>query len=138
VPRKRPRPPIAHVYAPRFPHEPLEIIGSREGLEQLINAMIDGVSVGQGRGEICTNDGSDSEVRITCLEGARRSEEWLRSGSPYWDVDEPLVARLLDLTEENCRLRTVIATLRAERKSVAGVEYHGEPGAAPEGPLTAG
>ena len=67
-------------------------------------------------------------VRITCLEGDRRPEEWRRSGSPHWDIDDPMIARVLDLTEENSRLRHVVASLRRERKSIRGVDYSGGEG----------
>ncbi len=109
--------PIAHLYAPRFPHESVEIIGNRRGLEHLINVLIDAVSLGNGRGEIRTSDGFDSEVRVTCLEGKRRREEWARSGAPRWDIDDPLLARIWDLTVENDRLRQVVLSLRRDRKS---------------------
>ena len=47
------------------------------------------------------------------------------SGSPHWDVDDPLIARILDLTEENPRLRRVISGLRRECKSIMEVDYLG-------------
>ena len=50
---------------------------------------------------------------------------WRRSGSPYWDIDDPLIARVLDLTEENSRLRQVVASLRRERKAIGEVDYSG-------------
>ncbi len=121
--KKRTIPPIAHVYPPRFPHDSLEIIGNRLGLERVINALIDAVSIGKGCGEITTNDGFDADVRAICLRGPRRPEEWKRSGSPYWDVEDPMIARILELTEDNRRLRQVIALLRADRKSAVNVEY---------------
>lgn len=116
--------PITQIYAPRFPGDPIEIIGNQEGLELLINAVIDAVSTGSGQTELSSSDGFESEVRAVCLEGNRRAEEWARSGTPYWDIDDPLVARILDLTEENRRLRDLVSALRAERKPIHHVEYH--------------
>ncbi len=125
MPANRPECPIAHIHAPRFPHEPIDIIGNKPGLERLINILIDAIGERQARGQVSTSDGFDSEVRAICLQGQRRPEEWSRAGSPYWDVDDPLIARILDLTEENSRLRGVISGLRRERKSIMKVEYHG-------------
>jgi hypothetical protein len=127
--------PRAHIYAPRFPHDAIEIIGNRRGLERMINALIDAITLDRGSGFIQSSDGQTSELRITRLEGNRRPEEWRRSGSPYWDIDDPLVARILDLTEENTRLRKVIATLRCERNTVVNVDYSGESAATGEGML---
>jgi hypothetical protein len=118
--------PRAHVYAPRFPHDPIEIIGNRRGLERLINALIDAITLDRGTGFVQSCEGQTSELRVTRLEGKRRPEEWRQSGSPYWDVDDPLMARILDLTEENTRLRKIITTLRCERKSVVNVDYSGD------------
>jgi hypothetical protein len=122
MPAKRPESPITHIYAPRFPHEPIEIIGNRPGLERLICILIDAVGERRAKGPVCTSDGCDSEVRAICLDGPRRPEEWRRAGSPRWDVDDPLIAQIVDLTEENSRLRRVIADLRRERKSVTKVD----------------
>jgi hypothetical protein len=118
MPAKRPEFTIAHIHAPRFPHEPIDIIGNKPGLGRLINVLIDAVGEGRAGGTISTSDGFDSEVRATCLQGERRPEEWRRAGSPCWEVDDPLIARILDLTEENGRLRRVISALRHERKSL--------------------
>ncbi len=126
-------PPIAHIHAPRFPHDPVEIIGNGRGLERLINALIDAVDLGGGEGEVSTSAREPFAVRITCLEGKRRPEEWRRSGSPHWDIDDPIIARVLDLTEENARLRHVVTSLRRERKSIRGVDYSGG-----EGPVQGG
>ncbi len=128
MPKKPPDPPIAHVHAPRFPHDPVEIIGNGRGLERLINALIDAVDLGGGQGEVSSSAGEAFAVRVTCLEGGRRPEEWRRSGSPHWDIDDPMIARVLDLTEENCRLRHVVSSLRRERKSIRGVDYSGSEG----------
>ena len=129
MPTPRPERSIAHVYAPRFPEDPVEIIGNRRGLERLVNSLIDAISVGKARGEVDNSDGTQSAVQIACLEGRRRSEEWRRSGSSRWDVADPFVARILELTEENRRLRDTIATLRLERKSIVNVDSHaGEAG----------
>jgi hypothetical protein len=118
MPAKRPECPIAHIYAPRFPHEPIDIIGNRAGLERLICVLIDAVGESRAKGPVFTSDGHDSEVRVVCLEGERRPEEWRRAGSPRWDVDDPLIARIVDLTEENSRLRRLIAELRRRCKSI--------------------
>ena len=102
------------------------------GLERLINALIDAVSEGGGRGAIVTSDGHDAEVRVTRLEGKRRPEEWRRSGSPHWDVDDPLIAKIVDLTEENRRLRWVVSALRHLSKSITPVDSRGAVLAAPD------
>jgi hypothetical protein len=125
MPPSPPEPPIAHIHEPRFPHEPIDIIGNGPGLGRLINVLIDAVGEGQARGPIFASDGSCSEVRAICLRGERRPEEWRRAGSPRWDVDDPLIARILDLTEENGRLRLVISGLRRERKSITKVDCPG-------------
>lgn len=116
--------PITQIYAPRFPSDPIEIIGNEDGLERLINALIEAISTGSGQTELTSSDGFESEVRAVCLDGNRRAEEWARSGTPYWDIDDPLVARILDLTEENRKLRDLVSALRAERKPIHHVEYH--------------
>jgi hypothetical protein len=118
MPAKRQEDPIAHIYAPRFPHEPIDIIGNRAGLERLICILIDAVGESRARGPILTSDGLEFEVRAVCLEGQRRPEEWRRAGSPHWDIDDPRIARIVDLTEENARLRQLIAQLRRDRKSI--------------------
>jgi hypothetical protein len=130
--------PIAHLHSSRFPHDRIEIIGNRRGLECLINVLIDAVSLGDGRGEIQSCDGYDSEVHVTRLEGKRRPEEWMRSGSHYWDIDDPLVARIWDLTEENRRLRQVVQSLRRDRKSIRLIDDPGGSGATDEGLNSAG
>ena len=68
-------------------------------------------------------------MRVTRLDGDRRAEEWLRSGSPCWDIDDPMIARVLELMEENARLRQVVASLRRERKSLRGIDRSGGDGA---------
>jgi len=122
---KQPDMPIAHVHAPRFPHDPVEVIGNERGLERMINALIDAVDLGTGEGEVSTSEGETFAVHVLRLDGNRRPEEWRRSGSPYWDIDDPLIARVLDLTEENSRLRQVVASLRRERKAIGEVDYSG-------------
>jgi hypothetical protein len=114
--------PIVHIHAPRYPHDAVEIIGSRKGLERIINTLIEAVDQGHGVVTVESADGHASHVCVTRLEGRRRPEEWRRSGSPMWDVDDPFVARIVDLTEENDRLRDVIALLRRERKSLPSVD----------------
>jgi len=121
TPQRESQPPIAHLHAPRYPHETVEIIGNRKGLERLINTLIAAVDQGHAEGVVWSADGHDAYVRATCLQGRRRNEEWNRSGSPLWDVDDPLVAQIVGLTEENDRLRQVIALMRQERKAVATV-----------------
>jgi hypothetical protein len=138
MPEPRPEQPIAHIYAPRFPDDPVEIIGNRRGLERLINALIDAVSRGDGQGQVRTSDGFDTSVRVTCLEGKRRPEEWRRSRSHHWDIDDPLVARVLDLSEENRRLRQVISSLRRDRKSIELVDDPGGSGATDGGSHASG
>jgi hypothetical protein len=95
----------------------------------LIHVLIDAVDLGCGVGEMCTSEGEAFAVRVTRLDGDRRPEEWRRSGSPYWDIDDPLIARVLDLTAENRRLRQVVGSLRRERKSIKEVDYSGGDGA---------
>ena len=113
--RHRSEPPILHIHGARFPHDPVEVFGTTPGLERLINALIDAVNSGRGRCDFLVRDGFDSEARVVCLDGPRREEDWKRSGSPYLDVDDPLVARILDLTEENARLRQTINLMRSGR-----------------------
>jgi hypothetical protein len=110
--------PIVQIFSSRFPHDPIEIIGNRLGLDRMINTMIDAVTLGRGTGEIYSSDGYDSEILVACLRGKRRAEEWRRAGSPQWDIDDPLIARIVDLTQENERLRKIISMLRCERKPV--------------------
>jgi hypothetical protein len=125
MPANRPELPIAHIHAARFPHEPIEIIGNKPGLERLVNVLIDALTTARAKSTVCTSDRRDSEVRVACLQGERRPEEWRRSGSPLWDVDDPRIARILDLSEENDRLRRVISALRHLRKSVTQVDAIG-------------
>lgn len=110
--------PIVQIFSARFPHDPIEIIGNRAGLDRLINTMIDSVTLGRGTGEVYSSDGYDSEILVACLRGNRRAEEWRRAGSPQWDIDDPLIARIVDLTQENQRLRKLISMLRCDRKSI--------------------
>lgn len=112
-------PPVLHVYGQRFPHDPVEIFGTRAGLERLINALIEAVNVGRGRCEFGVRDGYEAEARIACLDGRRRDEDWRRSGSPYYDIDDPLVARLIELTDEVSHLRKAVQTLRTPRSAGA-------------------
>ena len=111
-------PPILHVHGQRFPSDQVEIFGSTPGLERLISALIDAVNAGHGKCGFVVRDGFEAEVRIACLDGPRREEDWRRSGSPYIDVDDPLVARIMELTEENSRLRQTISLLKSGK--VAG------------------
>jgi hypothetical protein len=123
MPPSPPEYPITHVYAPRFPHEPLEIIGNEPGLERLINVLIEAIGQRRAKGVISSSDRVDSEVRAICLQGRRRPEEWRRAGSPLWDVDNPLIARIVELTDENERLRRVVTALRYLRKSIQTVDH---------------
>jgi len=125
MPANRPEDPIANIYAPRFPHEPIDIMGNQPGLERLINVLIDAVGQRRAKGAVSTSDGHFSEVRATCLQGRRRPEEWRRAGSPRWDVSDPLIARIMELTEENERLRKVVSALRHLRKSIQKVDHLG-------------
>ena len=129
MPAKKPHPAILHVHAPRFPQDPVEFLGNRRGLKRLINALIDAVDLGSGAGEVFTSEGETFAVRVTRLDGDRRPEEWRRSGSPYWDIDDPMIARVLELMQENARLRQVVASLRRERKSLRGIDRSGGDGA---------
>lgn len=104
-------PPVLHVYGQRFPLDPVEVFGTTTGLERLINALIDAVDTGQGRCEFLPGDGLGTEARVARLDGRRRDADWRRSGSPYLEVDDPLVARIIDLTEENTRLRQAVRVL---------------------------
>jgi hypothetical protein len=125
MPANRPEDPIVNIYAPRFAHEPIDVIGNQRGLERLINVLIDAIGEKRAKGLVATSDGHHSEVRATCLQGRRRPEEWRRAGSPRWDVSDPLIARIMELTEENERLRKVISALRHLRKSVQKVDHLG-------------
>jgi hypothetical protein len=125
MPANRPEDPIANIYAPRFPHEPIDIMGNQPGLERLINVLIDAVGQGRAKGAVSTSDGHFSEVRAACLQGRRRPEEWRRAGSPRWDVNDPLIARIMELTEENESLRRLVTSLRHERKSIQTVDHLG-------------
>jgi hypothetical protein len=107
---------VLHLHGQRFPHDAVEVFGTSTGLERFINALIDGVNTGHGRCQFLTRDGCDAEVRVACLDGRRREEDWRRSGSPYLDVDDPHVARIMELTEEVGQLRLTVQLLRAERK----------------------
>lgn len=110
----RNHPAILHVHGARFPHDAVEVFGTTAGLERLINALIEAVNVGRGRCEFLARDGFEAEARVACLDGPRRGEDWRRSGSPYLDVDDPVVARVIELTEEVSRLRNTVRVLRGE------------------------
>jgi hypothetical protein len=125
MPANRSELPVAHIHAPRFPHDPIEIVGNKPGLERLINVLIDAIGSREAKDTIYSCDRKGAEVRATCLQGRRRPEEWARAGSPHWDVDDPLVARIMELTEENGRLRRVVTMLRHLSKSIKPVDPHG-------------
>lgn len=108
--------PVVHVYGPRFPNEAIEVFGNKRGLERVINALIDAINVGVGGGEVFANDGARSPLRAACITMHGRSEDWTRSGSPYWDLSDPYVAQIVRLAEENDRLKQTIATLERERE----------------------
>jgi hypothetical protein len=118
----RHEPPILHVHGQRFPHDVVEVFGTTPGLERLINALIEAVNHGRGRCQFMVRDGFEAEAQVACLNGPRRPEDWRRSGSPYLDVDDPLVARIIDLTEENARLRLALQTLRKARPAGLGAD----------------
>ena len=120
MPDKRHEPAILHIHGQRYPHDVVEIFGTSAGLEQLVNALIDAVHDGRGRGEFMVSDGCEGEVRVARLDGRRRSEEWQRSGSPYLDVEDPLIARIIELTEDNARLRQTLNALRNNRPASRG------------------
>lgn len=105
-------PAILHIHGQRYPEDVVEIFGGTVGLERLINALIDAVNAGRGRCHFVVRDGFEAEVRVACLDGPRRDEDWRRSGSPYLDVDDPLIARIIELTEEVARLRRAVALLK--------------------------
>jgi hypothetical protein len=128
MPEKQPELPIAHIYAPRFPHDPVEIIGNTPGLEHIINVLIDAVGMNTATDTIHASDRAEFQVLATCLRGPRRPEEWRRSGSPYWDLDDPLLARIRGLTEENDRLRKAISELGRIRKSIETIDSQRKPG----------
>ena len=88
----RQEPAILHVHGQRYPQDPIEIFGTSTGIERLINALIESINSGRGKTEIMVSDGHEAEIKVACLDGARRSEEWKRSGSPYLDLEDPLVA----------------------------------------------
>ena len=105
--------PILQIHGQRFPQDPVEIFANTPGLERLINVLIEAVNQGRGEGEFMVRDGFATEVRAARLDGRRRDEDWRRSGSPYFDIDDPLVARIVILTDEVARLNEVVRTLRA-------------------------
>ena len=65
MPPSPPEFPLANIYALRFPHEPIEIIGNKPGLERLINVLIDALGDRRAKGVIYTSNGHRSEVRAT-------------------------------------------------------------------------
>ena len=113
-------PPVLHVHGQRFPSDAVEIYGTTTGLERLISALIDGVNLGHGKCNFVVRDGFDANLRVACLDGPRREEDWRRSGSPYFDIEDPLVARIMELTEENARLRQSIALLKSGKTAGKG------------------
>ena len=113
-------PPVLHVHGQRFPSDMVEIFGSTPGLERMISALIDAVNVGHGKCGFVVRDGFEAELRVACLDGNRREEDWRRSGSPYFDIEDPLVARIMELTEENARLRQMISLLKTGKTAGKG------------------
>ena len=113
-------PAILHVHGQRFPHDPVEIFGTTAGLEGLINALIEAVNLGRGRCQFVVRDGFGAEAHAVRLDGPRREEDWRRSGSPYLDVDDPLVARIIYLSEEVARLRELVRAMKL--KGMAGAD----------------
>ena len=107
-------PAILHIHGQRYPEDAVEIFANTPGLERLINSLIETVNVGRSRCEFVVRDGFAAELRAARLDGVRREEDWRRSGSPYLDIDDPLVARILVLTEEVARLTMLVRTLEAK------------------------
>lgn len=120
-------PAVLHIHGQRFPHDVVEVFGTTPGLERLTNALIEAMNSGRGRAEFMVSDGFEGEVRVCCLDGRRRDEEWRRSGSPYLDVEDPMVLRIIELTEENARLCQTIRQLRGV-SAVASKPEPREPG----------
>ena len=125
MPAPREKTPFLNVHGQRFPQDRVEVFGSKAGLMRLINALIEAVNCGRGGCAFVGPDGFGAEVRAARLDGRRRAEEWRRSGSPYLDVEDPLVARILDLTEENARLRRTVQALKASCQPARNVEAEG-------------
>lgn len=121
----RDEPAVLHVHAQRYPHDKVEVFGNTPGLERLISTLIDAVNVGRGCSEFVVSDGYEGELHTACLDGPRRSEDWRRSGSPYLDVEDPLVARIIELTEENTRLRQTLNVLRGSLPAGFSLEERG-------------
>ena len=110
-------PAILHIHGQRFPQDLIEIYGTSTGIERLINALIEAINRSRGRAEITVSDGFEAQIQVACLDGARRDEEWKRSGSPYLDLEDPLVARIIILTDEVARLKQNLAQLRNRQSS---------------------
>lgn len=102
---------VLRVHGQRFPNDPVEVFGTSEALERLVNALIDALESGRGRCGFLASDGHPAEVRVAVLDGTRRPEDWRRSGSPYLDIEDPLVARLIELSDEVQHLRHTLRTL---------------------------
>jgi hypothetical protein len=125
VPDPRDEPAILHIHSQRYPQDTVEVFGTTTGLERLVNALIDAVNTGRGRCKFTVSDGFEAEASVVRLDGRRRGEEWRRSGSPYIDVDDPLVARIIELTEDNARLRQTLNSLRGARPAGFNAEGRG-------------
>jgi hypothetical protein len=125
VPDSRDEPAILHIHSQRYPHDTVEIFGTSAGLERLVNALIDALNVGRGSCEFVVSDGFEADAQIACLDGRRRGEEWRRSGSPYLDIEDPLVARIIELSDDNARLRQTLNTLRSARPPGLNVDGRG-------------
>ena len=115
-------PAILHIHGQRFPQDCVEIFGTTVGLERLINALIEAVNSGRGHCEFMVRDGFAAEVHAAKLDGPRREEDWRRSGSPYLDIDDPLVARIVLLTEEVALLNERVRTLQSLVGETAGLD----------------
>ena len=113
----RHEPAILHIHGQRYPQDLIEIYGTSTGIERLINALIESINCGRSKTEIVVSDGYEAEIQVACLDGARRDEEWKRSGSPYLDLDDPLVARIIILTDEVARLKQNLTQLRNRQSS---------------------
>ena len=112
LPKPRQEPAILHIHGQRIPQDLIEIYGTSKGIRQLLKALIESMSNRRAKTSIVVGDGYEAEIRVACLNGARRDEEWKRSGSPNLDLDDPLVARIIQLTEEVARLKENVKQLK--------------------------
>ena len=57
-------PAILHVYPQWWPHDPVYIVGNREGLGQLAISAIEAQRQGQAEAELCAGDGEGFHVHL--------------------------------------------------------------------------